>query len=288
MKIADHIKFWSTLIKRRYPFAPPKTPTNSEITRLQHYIQLTSATPLGQDAKPANSVNLYTKTAYAYDWYRMFGLSDDRACHYLFGDVQFHATNPTFCKSRPISATVSNNVLLPLNSVRHYDFVIDHQPFEDKIARAVWRGAAYKKLRKNFLIVAKNIATIDAADTSDRRKHFLNKMDQLSFQLIFALEGNDVASNLKWIMGSNCAPVMTKPKFETWFCESQLIAGHHYIEIKDDFSDLEEKIDYYLSHPAQTREIAIESKNYATNFFNLERQFSLATEVIEQYFSLVN
>lgn len=41
---------------------------------------------------------------------------------------------------------------------------------------------------------------------------------------------------------------MPKPKFETWFMEGALIPNHHYVLIKDDFSDLEEQLDYYTNH----------------------------------------
>lgn len=284
MHILDHLRFWSRFLIGRYPVCSTKITCN-EMSRLDHYFQITGPFSLEPASVPVNSVSLFSKVGYAYDWYRMFRTNDRRRCHFLFGDVQFQTSEPTFCKSRPVYPGISNNVLLPLNTVRHYDFVVDDKPFEGKYAAGVWRGAAYKKLRKDFLIATQNIPEIDAQDTSDRRKNYLSKSAQLSFQLIFALEGNDVASNLKWVMGSNSAPVLTRPKFETWFCESQLTAGRHYIEIKDDFSDLEEKIDYHLSHPKLTKEIADESKHYASQFMDLERQFSLANEVIDRYFT---
>ena len=79
---------------------------------------------------------------------------------------------------------------------------------------------------------------------------------------------------------------MTKPKFETWFCESLLIPGQHYIEIESDFSNLDETLEFYLSHPNLTNEIAKESKEYASKFINLERQFSIGRKVVEKYFQL--
>ena len=38
-------------------------------------------------------------------------------------------------------------------------------------------------------------------------------------KFILCIEGNDVASNLKWVMSSNSVAVMPKPKFESWFME---------------------------------------------------------------------
>ena len=62
-----------------------------------------------------------------------------------------------------------------------------------------------------------------------------------------ALEGIDVASNLKWVMSSNSIAVMPRPTCETWFMEGTLIPDYHYIEIKPDFSDLEERLNQYIT-----------------------------------------
>ena len=58
-----------------------------------------------------------------------------------------------------------------------------------------------------------------------------------------------MASNLKWVMSSNSVAVMPRPRYETWFMEGSLVPGYHYIEIKTDFSDLIEKMEYYNAHP---------------------------------------
>ena len=68
-----------------------------------------------------------------------------------------------------------------------------------------------------------------------------------------ALEGNDVASNLKWVMSSNSIAVMPRPTCETWFMEGKLIPNYHYIEIKPDYSDLPEKLQYYIDHPEEAK-----------------------------------
>ena len=49
-------------------------------------------------------------------------------------------------------------------------------------------------------------------------------------------------------MSSNSVAVMPRPKYESWFMEGRLQPGVHYIEIKDDYSDLEDKIQYYSTH----------------------------------------
>ena len=81
-----------------------------------------------------------------------------------------------------------------------------------------------------------------------------------------AIEGNDVASNLKWVMSSNSLAVMPRPTCETWFMEGTLIPDYHYIEVKDDFSDLEEKLNYYIAHPEKAEEIIAHAHEYVAQF----------------------
>ena len=49
-------------------------------------------------------------------------------------------------------------------------------------------------------------------------------------------------------MSSKSVAVMPKPKFESWFMEATLIPNFHYIEIKDDYSDLNDKLEYYIEN----------------------------------------
>ena len=90
--------------------------------------------------------------------------------------------------------------------------------------------------------------------------------EQLHYKFILCLEGNDVASNLKWVMSSNSIAVMPKPKFETWFMEGILVADHHYILIKDDYSDLEEKLNFYIENPKKASSIIENAHKHVSQF----------------------
>ena len=103
-----------------------------------------------------------------------------------------------------------------------------------------------------------------------------------------AIEGNDVASNLKWVMSSNSIAVMPKPKFETWFMEGTLVPGYHYIEVKDDFSDVEEKLDYYSSHIDEAEAIIKHANEYVAQFRNKKRERAISLLVLDKYFFITN
>ena len=112
---------------------------------------------------------------------------------------------------------------------------------------------------------------------------FMTISDQLQNKFIFSIEGNDVATNVKWSMSSNSLLVMAKPKYETWFMEGRLVPSVHYVEVKDDYSDLEEKIDYYLTHPSEAEEIINNAKQYVAQFQDASVEDWLGLKVLERY-----
>ena len=110
--------------------------------------------------------------------------------------------------------------------------------------------------------------------------------EHLDYKFIMTLEGNDVASNLKWVMSSNSLAVMTRPTCETWFMEGTLVAGYHYVEVKEDFSDLPEKLQYYIEHPEQAEDIIRHAHEYVRQFQDKERENLISLMVLDKYFRL--
>lgn len=293
MKLLNHVSFWTDFLRGRYPVADVNL-TTEEKGRVEYYCKLKTSFDLGAKHRRMNSIPLINKTGYAYDWYKMADPKDTRPANMLFGDIQYHPDYPAFCKSRPIQSSNQNNVLLPLNTSRHLIFVHDPNPTHSKKNSGIWRGAAYKELRKNFLYKTLGIDTVDAKDTSrnspknciGQLKNVKSISEQLKHKFIFAIEGNDVASNLKWIMSSKSLAVMPDPNFETWFCEGLLIPNQHYIQVKSDFSNIEETLQYFIDRPLLCSEMVSEANEYARKFYDLERQFSIGRRVIEEYFRL--
>jgi spore maturation protein CgeB len=103
-----------------------------------------------------------------------------------------------------------------------------------------------------------------------------------------SLEGNDVASNLKWVMSSNCIAVSPRHTCETWFMEGTLKPNYHYIECKPDFSDLEERLQYYIDHPEEAEAIIQHAHEYIDQFRDLEREHLISLLVLKKYFEITN
>ena len=98
------------------------------------------------------------------------------------------------------------------------------------------------------------------------------------------VEGVDVATNLKWVMSSNSIAVMPRPSVESWFMEQKLIPDYHYIEIDKNFSNLEERLDFFIKNPSKCHEIIINANNYVKQFKNKKREELISLLVLEKYF----
>ena len=115
-------------------------------------------------------------------------------------------------------------------------------------------------------------------------KNKISIEDHLKYKFIMCVEGVDVATNLKWVMSSNSIAVMPRPKIESWFMENKLIPEKHYIEIKEDYSDLESKIKYYIKNPEKCKSIIKNANDYVIQFKNKSREDLISLLVLEKYF----
>jgi hypothetical protein len=119
-------------------------------------------------------------------------------------------------------------------------------------------------------------------------KEILTIEEQLDYKFILCLEGNDVASNLKWVMSSQSLAVMPVPKYETWYMEGTLIPDYHYMLIKDDYSDLEERMEYYITHTDKALEIIRNAHQYVDQFKIKQREDLISLLVLDKYFYRTN
>lgn len=223
-----------------------------------------------------------------YEYSRYF--PDDYRIAITSGDVSHILPEPGFCKSRPVTANEDNrnNILLKLNKVRHFMWVKDPYKWEDKECKIIFRGeAATKPRRQRFIEMWKDYPLCDLVPTNAKARA-MSIDDHLKYRYIMALEGNDVASNLKWVMSSNSIAVMPRPTCETWFMEGRLKPDYHYIEIKEDYSDLIERIEYYETHPDEAKAIIEHAHEWVRQFQDKETEDLISLMVMEKYFRMTN
>jgi len=230
------------------------------------------------------------KTYYfdSYEYTRYF--NQELKADFKFGDVTFVPEEPAIVKSRPIHGNNSNSVILNLDKVRHFMFLNDKKDFRKKKNMLVGRNVAGQAHRIKFLEMYINhpLCNVGKINNDDNHHNLLRERltieEQLNYKFILCLEGNDVASNLKWVMSSQSLAVMPVPKYETWFMEGTLIPNYHYMLIKDDYSDLEERMEYYIKHTDEAREIIKNAHHFIEQFKIKKREDLISLLVLEKYF----
>ena len=214
--------------------------------------------------------------------------------NHVFGDVTFVPERPSIVKSRPIGDHNANSVVLNLDKFRHFRFVNDKLEFREKSDRLICMGdMSNKPNRLKFLEMFFDHPDCYCGDVSRRpsvpaewQREKVSVEDHLQYKFIAALEGIDVATNLKWVMSSNSLAVMPRPKYETWFREGQLIPNVHDMEVKDDYSDLLDKMQYYIEHPEEAEKIIQNAHAYVQQFMNPQREKLISLLVLDKYFRL--
>lgn len=242
------------------------------------------------DAVCAAELSYFKKSGYSFDLHRIMAPLQQLAFTYLPGDIKHVPDVPTVVRSRPIGDHNQNSILLPLNSRRLFEVYPDPDAFETKTPIIVWRGEVHKEHRAKLLEVCASLPFCDvgASLTSIERckpfvKNWLTPQQQMKCKYLFIIEGNDIASNIQWAMNSNSLCFMRKPKFESWFAEGLLKASVHYVEIAEDFSDIEEKFHYYEAHPEEAQAIIRNSQVYVRSQQNITEQYALGRQVMRKY-----
>ncbi len=213
------------------------------------------------------------------------------AFNYINGDVTHIPNVPSFIKSRPIFGNNQNSVVLKLNQVRHFKFIDDPVRYQDKKDMVAWRGVGFQPHRKKVIHAFYNHPQCNIGQTrpvegKPWEKGFMSIEEQLQYKFLLCIEGNDVATNLKWAMSSNSLVIMSKPKYETWFMEGKLEAGVHYVEVKDDYSDLPEKMDYYLANEQEALAIIENAHQWVEQFKDKCKERLISLMVADKYFAL--
>lgn len=270
-------------------FAPEEAPALAH--RLNYYNKLTHARLPDALASTVASIPMRS-SRYYYDlkeharyFPRKFRLD------HLFGDITLVPTVPAIVKSRPIGGANENSVLMKLDKFRHFRLHRDPMAFGDKLPKAVWRGGGNNAKRIELVNRFHDNAHCDIGltsyDASDKRsKPFLTPVEQMRFRYIVSVEGVDVATNLKWVMASNSLCMMPAPVYETWFMEGLLKPGVHYVQLRPDCADLEDKIRHYENNRKEAEAIVRQANAHVAQFVDERRERLLSLLVLAKYFAV--
>ena len=217
--------------------------------------------------------------------------------------------NDCLIKNRIVGLNKRTILLKCLNEERHWSFtkqVLDKDiEFNLKKDKCIWRGVATGIHRSDDIPNRKKLVTtyynnkkFDIGYTSllfykDQldEKFLKSKMtldQQLKNKFIISVEGNDVASGLKWQLLSNSVVLMPKPRCVSWLMEDKLEPGYHYILLKDDFSDLEEKYNWCLNNLEVCKKISQNATSYMQMFLDDDNENKIQIELIKRYMQKID
>ncbi len=205
---------------------------------------------------------------------------------------------PAFAKSRPIDAPGAA-ILQRLNPDLHYGKLarVDRadRPFREKRRVLLWRGAttgnflradrpvgprafvgrwaqsANPAIDVGFHRVVEQLARRPRdlpAGFEAQMKPALSLAEQLSCRYLLSLEGNDVATGLKWQLYSRSVVLMPPPRMESWAAERLLVPYEHYVPVAPDLSDLEAVLAWCEDNEAACETIAMNGRRYMRPFAN--------------------
>ena len=116
----------------------------------------------------------------------------------------------------------------------------------------------------------------------------VNIENQLKNKYIISLEGNDVASGLKWQLISNSVVIMPKPTVLSWAMEDTLVPYEHYVPLADSLDNLEEVLQWCRENDSTCKEIAENATQYMQQFMDCGNEEKISKEIISRYDSNVS
>ena len=175
-------------------------------------------------------------------------------------------------------------------------------PFNDKKNIVFWRGAINGRRNKKGSRLNLVTRWFNQSEYIDIGLIYINDYEHnfpkytikkcskehfLKYKYILSIPGNDKDSGLNWKLNSNSVVLMPRPQITSWLMESTLIPNYHYILLKDDFSDLEIKLDWCNNNQDECIQIVKNANNFMDQFKNKEKEEQLEIDVINTYFKLI-
>ena len=228
--------------------------------------------------------------------------------NYLFkfeeGDIQKHTDAITLVKNR-CEGNENGVILRCLEFHRHWNNFynkLSDIPFDEKMNSVFWRGTTTGKENykgNRFDLVKKWFKKNDNIDVGfsficqnkEAYNNYVlgicNEDEFLKYKYILSIRGNDKDSGLQWKLNSNSLVLMPKPRIVSWLMESLMVPNVHYIELKDDFSDLEEKLIWCNENQHKCKEIIKNANYFMYQFKNIENEEKIERDVIKRYFDII-
>lgn len=110
-------------------------------------------------------------------------------------------------------------------------------------------------------------------------KDYVQMENQLKFKYIIYIEGNSAAYRLGSLLSTKSTILKVESKYYLWF-EKQLEPYKHYVPIKHDLSDLDEKIIWCKNNDNKCKEIANNAYQFYKKTFNYDNVYNYLQNLI--------
>jgi hypothetical protein len=153
--------------------------------------------------------------------------------------------------------------------------------------RPIQRAALVRRLSENIERWSRSTSVLDvgvikyvqgakekligAGFSPPKEAPFLDDKELWDAKMIIVAEGNDAATGLKWALSTTSAVLMPPPTVRTWLMEDKLEPWVHFIPVKQDFSDLEDKARWCLVNEYKCQAIGMAGRCFMRTFLD-ERQ----------------
>jgi len=202
---------------------------------------------------------------------------------------------PVLTKARIIGNN-NNGILIKYEYNYHWNILNDFKDqcaWKNKKNQVLWRGNGMTSLNKknNRLTFIEKHHINHNVGFSDKihihpvefYKPAMTIDEQLKFKYLICLEGNDVATSLKWSLLSNSVVIMSKPIIEGWLMEGLLQPYVHYVPLKEDFSDLDEILEWCITNDDICKQISKNSTKWMEQFLDYNNELKLHDAIKKWY-----
>jgi hypothetical protein len=165
---------------------------------------------------------------------------------------------------------IPNFDLYYTRSIGYYEDILEQAKEHDavtKIPKIVWRGTEWvnPEIRDVLVNVTKGKSWADVMYSDSRtNEHHLSINDMCKYAMTVHTEGFSYSGRLTHLLHCNSLPFVHELAYTTHYYHLLQASGpqQNYVAVKNDFSDLEEKVLFYLAHPDEAQ--AIISNHIAT------------------------
>lgn len=183
------------------------------------------------------------------------------------------------------------------NGVMHFFPEEQRIPWQDRIAKAYWRGGCSGKggLESARVRTVANLIDFPFADVrlnwwwaygKNIPGHYFAERappsEFMKYKMNLIIDGNVIASSHMWAFASGAVPIMVS-NASCWFSPF-LVPYVNYIPIKYDLSDLQEKIMWIVMNDVEAEQIAKNALYFAETIFSPEFQREYLKTELTKFF----